>query len=71
MLVYDLCQAEQLEKQFAEIMDYQLDDFESNLAQLRKKKEILEAISTTKTTNIMMLDDEVIVVIVKFFEKFT
>ncbi|KAI8927690.1 hypothetical protein BC831DRAFT_451272 [Entophlyctis helioformis] len=45
MLVYDLYQAKQLERQFAEILDFQLDDFEANLAQIRKKHEIMQGVT--------------------------
>ncbi|KAJ3115975.1 hypothetical protein HK098_006822 [Nowakowskiella sp. JEL0407] len=41
MVEYDIYQAQQLEDQFAEILNYQLDDFEFSLSQLKKKREIL------------------------------
>ncbi|KAI9334014.1 hypothetical protein BDR26DRAFT_867635 [Obelidium mucronatum] len=44
MVEYDIYQAERLQEQFAEILNYQLDDFEMALSQLRKKKEILSGI---------------------------
>ncbi|KAJ3109622.1 hypothetical protein HDU97_003096 [Phlyctochytrium planicorne] len=41
MVEYDVYQAERLQDQFAEILNYQLDDFELSLGQLKKKREIL------------------------------
>ncbi|KAI8833719.1 hypothetical protein BC829DRAFT_407714 [Chytridium lagenaria] len=41
MVQYDIYQAERLQDQFAEILNFQLDDFEMSLGQLRKKREIL------------------------------
>ncbi|KAJ3216572.1 hypothetical protein HDU67_009266 [Dinochytrium kinnereticum] len=41
MVEYDVYQAERLQDQFAEILNFQLDDFEMSLGQLRKKREIL------------------------------
>ncbi|KAJ3110227.1 hypothetical protein HDU96_006792, partial [Phlyctochytrium bullatum] len=44
MVEYDVYQAERLQDQFAEILNFQLDDFEMSLGQLRKKKEILSGV---------------------------
>jgi hypothetical protein len=46
MVEYDIYQAQRLDEQFSEILDYQLDDFENNLAQLQKKKEILQGVTS-------------------------
>ncbi|KAI9090027.1 hypothetical protein DFS34DRAFT_380799 [Phlyctochytrium arcticum] len=48
MVEYDMYQAERLEEQFADILNWQLDDYESALAQLRKKKEILSGVTTNE-----------------------
>nr|KAJ3422388.1 hypothetical protein HK105_008307 [Polyrhizophydium stewartii] len=45
MLSYDLHQAKQLQRQFAEILDFQLDDFDATLAQIRKKREIMQGVT--------------------------
>ncbi|KAJ3070147.1 hypothetical protein HDU99_002754, partial [Rhizoclosmatium hyalinum] len=44
MVEYDIHQAERLQEQFAEILNYQLDDFEMALSQLRKKREIMAGV---------------------------
>ncbi|KAI8621807.1 hypothetical protein BC830DRAFT_1092288 [Chytriomyces sp. MP71] len=49
MVEYDIYQAERLQEQFAEILNYQLDDFEMSLSQLRKKKEILLGVVINET----------------------
>ncbi|TPX77188.1 hypothetical protein CcCBS67573_g01537 [Chytriomyces confervae] len=49
MVEYDIYQAERLQEQFAEILNYQLDDFEMALSQLRKKKEILQGVVINET----------------------
>ncbi|KND00165.1 uncharacterized protein SPPG_04506 [Spizellomyces punctatus DAOM BR117] len=48
MVEYDIYQAERLEEQFADILNWQLDDYESALAQLRKKREILAGVTTNE-----------------------
>ncbi|KAJ3277433.1 hypothetical protein HK104_003301 [Borealophlyctis nickersoniae] len=48
MVEYDIYQAERLLDQFAEILNYQLDDYESSLTQLRKKREILSGVQTNE-----------------------
>ncbi|KAJ3356823.1 hypothetical protein HDU83_009635 [Entophlyctis luteolus] len=49
MVEYDIYQAERLQEQFAEILNYQMDDFELALSQLRKKKEILVGVVINET----------------------
>ncbi|KAJ3328261.1 hypothetical protein HDU76_010288 [Blyttiomyces sp. JEL0837] len=49
MLEYDIYQAERLDEQFAEILNYQLDDFEMSLSQLKKKREILSGVMTNES----------------------
>ncbi|KAI8811689.1 hypothetical protein BJ742DRAFT_867047, partial [Cladochytrium replicatum] len=46
MVEYDIYQAQRLDRQFCEILNYQLDDFESSLLQLKKKREILATATT-------------------------
>ncbi|TPX57516.1 hypothetical protein PhCBS80983_g03779 [Powellomyces hirtus] len=46
MVEYDLYQAQRLDEQFADILNWQLDDYEAALAQLHKKQEILAGVST-------------------------
>ncbi|KAJ3022963.1 hypothetical protein HKX48_004721 [Thoreauomyces humboldtii] len=46
MVEYDLYQAQRLEEQFADILNWQLDDYEAALAQLHKKQEILSGVTT-------------------------
>ncbi|KAH6565380.1 hypothetical protein BASA62_007310 [Batrachochytrium salamandrivorans] len=41
MLSYDSYQAKKLQRQFAEVLDLQLDDYDSTLAQIHKKREII------------------------------
>ncbi|KAJ3142559.1 hypothetical protein HK100_001383 [Physocladia obscura] len=49
MVEYDIYQAERLQEQFAEILNYQMDDFELALSQLRKKKEILTGVAMNES----------------------
>ncbi|KAI8817696.1 uncharacterized protein EV422DRAFT_212674 [Fimicolochytrium jonesii] len=46
MVEYDIWQARRLQEQFADILNWQLDDYELALTQLRKKQEILAGITT-------------------------
>ncbi|KAI8899497.1 hypothetical protein BC833DRAFT_585568 [Globomyces pollinis-pini] len=45
ILLYNLAQSNQIEKQFSELLDYILDDFESDVSQVHKKKEIMTEIT--------------------------
>ena len=44
MVQYDIYQAERLSQQFVDILNFQLDDYETSLSQLRKKKGILSGV---------------------------
>ncbi|KAI9199638.1 uncharacterized protein BJ171DRAFT_445439 [Polychytrium aggregatum] len=48
MAEYNIFQAEQINEQFSEILNLQLDDYEHSLAQLRKKQEILQGVGTVE-----------------------
>ncbi|KAJ1339378.1 NADH dehydrogenase [ubiquinone] iron-sulfur protein 8, mitochondrial [Batrachochytrium salamandrivorans] len=52
MASYDLYQAKQFQRQFAEILDFQLDDFDASLAQIRKKYEIMQSVTGNSQTNL-------------------
>ncbi|KAJ3268941.1 hypothetical protein HDV01_002080 [Terramyces sp. JEL0728] len=45
MMKYDIVQSKKIEKQFSEMMDYLLDDFDLNLSQVNRKREIMLGIS--------------------------
>ncbi|KAI9330036.1 hypothetical protein DFJ73DRAFT_859404 [Zopfochytrium polystomum] len=49
LVEYDMYQAERLDEQFSELMNYQLDDFDLSLTQLKKKKEILSGVLMSDT----------------------
>ncbi|KAJ3151655.1 hypothetical protein HDU86_006074 [Geranomyces michiganensis] len=46
MVEYDLYQAQRLDEQFADILNWQLDDYEAALSQLHQKQEILSGVTT-------------------------
>ncbi|KAJ3178576.1 hypothetical protein HDU87_003399 [Geranomyces variabilis] len=46
MVEYDLYQAQRLDEQFADILNWQLDDYEAALSQLHQKQEILSGVKT-------------------------
>ncbi|KAJ3056143.1 hypothetical protein HK097_007975 [Rhizophlyctis rosea] len=48
MVQYDIYQAERLSQQFVDILNFQLDDYETSLSQLRKKREILAGVQANE-----------------------
>ncbi|KAJ3045412.1 hypothetical protein HDV00_010282 [Rhizophlyctis rosea] len=48
MVQYDIYQAERLSEQFVEILNFQLDDYETSLSQLKKKREILAGVQSNE-----------------------
>ncbi|KAJ3227223.1 hypothetical protein HK099_002916 [Clydaea vesicula] len=57
MLKYDIIQGEQLELQFCEMLDYQLDDFETSISQLQRKKEVLNLVSSSSSGSSSTTED--------------
>ncbi|KAJ3254640.1 hypothetical protein HK103_007050 [Boothiomyces macroporosus] len=59
MLKYDLVQSKKIERQFSEMMDYLLDDFDLNLSQVFRKREIMIGLSGgTNSESIKSIDAE-------------
>ena len=48
MIEYDLFQMNKVDEQLLDVMNMQIDDFDSSLAQLKKKREILSNVSGNK-----------------------
>jgi hypothetical protein len=59
MLACDLAQAVHFEKQYYDIMDGQLDDYDAALVQIQRKKEILQGVSGPDATMKANIDAEV------------
>jgi hypothetical protein len=49
LLNYDIIQAQRIEKQYSEVLDYILDDFEQSLGQVYQKREIMLGVSGKET----------------------
>ena len=49
MIEFDLYQLEKIDAQLLDIMNLQIDDFDSSLSQLRKKKEILSGVASNRS----------------------
>jgi hypothetical protein len=60
MLNYDLNQSKRIEKQFSEILDYLLNDYENSLGRIYHKKEIMENVAgKLPTLTLQIIDREV------------